>query len=589
MVLGTGWKRIFFYLTPLTCFLAQVFSVFYLYKRVVFTLHAQNELQSTYYAAWIFVGVEIVLSLTAFTQLFWQSFLLKTRERPAYRLIGDKDLPTVDVLVCTAGEPCDEVMDTVKAACDMVRPLLPSKARSEYLLKHASSQDYPLDCFRVFVCDDAGSDTLKAAVEAWQQTEAPHLIYQRRTKIKGVPHHAKAGNINAALERIKGMGPGEYVASFDADMIAERHFLRALLPHLILDSKMALAGSPQAFFNVPKGDPLNQDLANFFESVEPLKDAGGIAWCTGSGFIMRREALDAIGGFPYGTLAEDVCCSSLMLGQGWRTSFINERLQFGTVPESLAGHLKQRTRWTVGTIQSCIKLGWFLWGKDSRRLTLLQRLSGLTYGISSLFIVPFCASFIVFPYVFFSQGTLIPVLTTDQLKFLIWLLFAQTLFTRIHEVLSSLRGSWVAGRRETQQWVWQAPFAATAIVRTFLPKWLGGKAAGFTASGSIIAGLNERDAETRAGLFRRMRVMLIECKLWVHCVLFAVSLSSIVYSINVTLTAWHWHYFSRNDALVKLLVTVGWPPLFHVMQLSAYCIPILYVEFSFSFCRVLLD
>ena len=77
---------------------------------------------------------------------------------------------------------------------------------------------------------------------------------------------------------------------------------------------------------------LNPDLALFFAAVEPVKDASKNGWCTGRGFIMRRlgpsfptnqttslsviVALDQVKGFPTGTLAEDVACSSLMLGLG---------------------------------------------------------------------------------------------------------------------------------------------------------------------------------------------------------------------------------------------------------------------------------
>jgi cellulose synthase/poly-beta-1,6-N-acetylglucosamine synthase-like glycosyltransferase len=78
---------------------------------------------------------------------------------------------------------------------------------------------------------------------------------------------------------------------------------------------------------------------------EPIKDALGVAWCTGSGYVFRREALEDIGFFPQGSLAEDVATSTLMLGKGWKTAYVHEPLQFGTVPESFAGHLKQRTRW----------------------------------------------------------------------------------------------------------------------------------------------------------------------------------------------------------------------------------------------------
>jgi len=90
--------------------------------------------------------------------------------------------------------------------------------------------------------------------------------------------------------------------------------------------------------------------------MEPTKDANGEAWCTGSGYAIRRSALDSIGGWPVGSLAEDTFTSSLLLGSGWKTAFCHEGLQFGTVPETFIGHLKQRTRWTLRTLQTAVKL-----------------------------------------------------------------------------------------------------------------------------------------------------------------------------------------------------------------------------------------
>lgn len=60
---------------------------------------------------------------------------------------------------------------------------------------------------------------------------------------------------------------------------------------------------------------------------------------------MRRSAVDQIGGFPIGSLAEDVCTSTMLLGAGFKTAYIHEPLQYGTVPDSFASHIKQRTRW----------------------------------------------------------------------------------------------------------------------------------------------------------------------------------------------------------------------------------------------------
>ena len=58
---------------------------------------------------------------------------------------------------------------------------------------------------------------------------------------------------------------------------------------------------PQSYYNVPNDDPLNQTLNLLAFTAEPIKDACGVAWCTGSGWIARRAAIAAIGGFPIGS------------------------------------------------------------------------------------------------------------------------------------------------------------------------------------------------------------------------------------------------------------------------------------------------
>lgn len=101
----------------------------------------------------------------------------------------------------------------------------------------------------------------------------------------------------------------------------------------------------QLFYNVPKGDPLAQSLGYFFHTFEPIKDRVRVAWCTGSGYAIRRAALNQIGGFPTGSLTEDVLCSSLLLAAGWKTCYVHEPLKHGLVPDSFTGHVRQRTRW----------------------------------------------------------------------------------------------------------------------------------------------------------------------------------------------------------------------------------------------------
>lgn len=152
--------------------------------------------------------------------------MLVGRKRPKLRLRGE-NVPTVDVFVTCCGEDMEILLDTVRAACDV---------------------DYPPDRFRVLVLDDGESAELRSAVTKLQQQQRYHnLHYAARIKIKGLPHHFKAGNLNYGLSYVHALdgGPGEYVAALDADMIPERDWLRAIMAHLVHDPSLAMACPPQ--------------------------------------------------------------------------------------------------------------------------------------------------------------------------------------------------------------------------------------------------------------------------------------------------------------------------------------------------------
>lgn len=109
--------------------------------------------------------------------------------------------------------------------------------------------------------------------------------------------------------------------------------------------KVAMVCPPQYFWNIPKNDSLRQDLDYFYAVTELVHEGLGAADCVGSGYLVRREALDEIRGFPTFSISEDTACSSLLLGKGWSVAYVDEDLQCGEMPETLGGHIKQRTRW----------------------------------------------------------------------------------------------------------------------------------------------------------------------------------------------------------------------------------------------------
>lgn len=320
-----AWKRWLYRISgPLTIATIGGYWIYFV-LRVLYTRDAEKRAHQTYWMAWAFICVEIIVVIPMLLHRLWGLHSVGMRTRPKLRILGD-NCPSVDVVITCCGEDDDLVLDTAKAACNI---------------------DYPPSRFRVIICDDGGSESLRALAERTAATQFDNLYYRSRPKYPGVPHHFKAGNLNYALEETKKLpgGAANFIGALDADMIPERDWIRALIPHMLQDAKCSLACPPQLFYNVPKDDPLCQSLDTFVHISEPIKDAMGVAWCTGSGYVIRRAALEEIGGFPTGSLAEDVCCSSMLLGAGWHTAFVHEPLQFGTVPDSLTSHLKQRTRW----------------------------------------------------------------------------------------------------------------------------------------------------------------------------------------------------------------------------------------------------
>lgn len=155
---------------------------------------------------------------------FWQCFLIKGRSREKLRVMGEHT-PTVDVFVTCCKEDVPTIVDTVRAAAVV---------------------DWPIENFRVIVLDDGADQELERAI-ADLSTLYPNVYYTARQKVKGVPHHFKAGNLNHGLDfttKLPG-GASDYMAALDADMIPEPEWLRAVVAHLVIEPELALSCPPQ--------------------------------------------------------------------------------------------------------------------------------------------------------------------------------------------------------------------------------------------------------------------------------------------------------------------------------------------------------
>jgi cellulose synthase (UDP-forming) len=165
--------------------------------------------------------------------------------------------------------------------------------------------------------------------------------------------HAKAGNLNHALKVVK----ADLVAVLDADHVARPAFpphTRGYFP----DPRLALVQTPQDFYNVTSfehgtgdtyGEPFHEQTL-FYRLLEPGKNRWEAAFWCGTGAVVRRAALEAVGGVATETITEDIHTTIRMHRRGWKTVYHNEVLVKGLAATDVSQYQLQRNRWGTGAM-----------------------------------------------------------------------------------------------------------------------------------------------------------------------------------------------------------------------------------------------
>ncbi len=305
----------------MVCLIPALLCVQYLSWRLINTVWPEGD-DSAWAQTWIWGvwGVE-VLAFIEVAVFFLIMSRTNTRSEEANQHSMPSPLPAVDIFIPTYNEPLDVLEKTIVAA-----------AAVDYL--HTT----------VWVLDDGKRDWLRTFCE---DTGVRYLTRADNS-------HAKAGNMNHALTHAK----GEFIAVFDADFVPSRHFIQRTLG-FFSDPAIGIVQTPQHFYNK---DPIQTNLGLmhiypdeqrlFFDQMAASRDAWQAAFCCGSCSIMRRQAVDAIGGIPTQSITEDLLTTLVMLRKGYQTIYLNERLSMGLAAESIEGFFVQRERWCRGAIQS---------------------------------------------------------------------------------------------------------------------------------------------------------------------------------------------------------------------------------------------
>ena len=96
---------------------------------------------------------------------------------------------------------------------------------------------------------------------------------------------------------------------------------------------------------------ISDEAQAFYYDDQASRDAWGVSFFCGTSAVIRRAALESIGGFPEECDTEDIFTSIILLASGWRTICLPEPLSIGVAPANLTALIKQRTRWCHGNLR----------------------------------------------------------------------------------------------------------------------------------------------------------------------------------------------------------------------------------------------
>lgn len=165
---------------------------------------------------------------------------------------------------------------------------------------------------------------------------------------------AKAGALELALSLSSPRA--EYVAVVDADYCVAPDFLRRAWRHLA-DQVLAYVQFPQAYRNShPGAEGLTGEYAHYFDVCLPAAQASGASLLTGTLSVIRREALEAVGGWSSSTITEDAELGARLAIAGLGGRYVPEVVGRGLMPTDLGSIRKQRRRWVHGNADTLFRL-----------------------------------------------------------------------------------------------------------------------------------------------------------------------------------------------------------------------------------------
>jgi cellulose synthase/poly-beta-1,6-N-acetylglucosamine synthase-like glycosyltransferase/spore germination protein YaaH/peptidoglycan/xylan/chitin deacetylase (PgdA/CDA1 family) len=228
-----------------------------------------------------------------------------------------------------------------------VSVLIPAYNEEEVIVdtvNAALAADYPKK--EIVVVNDGSTDRTRELLET-------HFGTDSRVRILHQPNRGKPAALARALEA----ATGTIAVTIDADTSIDRNAIKKLVRNFADPRVGAVAG------NVKVGNRTRWltrwQALEYITSQNMEKRAFDLLNCIpvvpGAVGAWRIEAMQAAGGFSAQTVAEDTDLTIAIRRAGWRISYDEEAIGYTQAPETAGALIRQRFRWTFGTLQSVWK------------------------------------------------------------------------------------------------------------------------------------------------------------------------------------------------------------------------------------------
>lgn len=212
------------------------------------------------------------------------------------------------------------------------------------LLESLKKQNYPEDCFDIYVIADNCTDSTARIAE-----ELGANVYKRFDEENKTKGHALQWFLN---QKIKEDAPYDAFCIFDADNIVDKNFLKAMNKKLCQGEEVV-----QGYRDIknPTDSWVSAGYALFYWTMNRFYhlaryNVGFSPLINGTGFMVKFDIIKKTG-WNTVTLTEDIEFSLKRIIEGKKLGWATDAIVYDEQPVGFKQSWKQRTRWTVGHIQ----------------------------------------------------------------------------------------------------------------------------------------------------------------------------------------------------------------------------------------------